>query len=453
MKTTNPYSGEVLQEYVAHDSDAIAAKLQTAQKAYESWNLSPMSERITKLKQVAVLLRANAAIYAKQMAVEMGKPIKQGHAEIEKCATLCEFYATKAPAMLATEHITTIYHKSYITFEPLGVVLAVMPWNFPFWQVMRFIVPALLVGNVGVLKHASNVMGCAQMLEELFKNAGYEHGCFQNLVIKSGAVEDIIKNDIIKAVTLTGSKPAGSAVASVAAAHIKKAVLELGGNNALVVLKDANLDASVETCVNARFHNTGQSCIAGKRLLLHKDIAVSFLEKFTSKVKELKVGDPLNNDTYIGVMATEDLAKELETQMNKSIAIGAKLHLGGKRDKTFFEPTILTNVTRDMPVFKEETFGPLIAVTVFETLDEAVELVNDSAFGLGVSIFTENLKEAVALVPRFKDGAVFINEKVTSDPALPFGGTGISGFGRELSHYGLKEFCNIKTVVVATYSD
>jgi succinate-semialdehyde dehydrogenase/glutarate-semialdehyde dehydrogenase len=450
MNTHNPYTGELLASYVVLTEAQIQQKLELAQKTHAVWKDTTIAARAAKLKTVATVLLKNKDKYAHQMALEMGKPIRQGRGEIEKCAWLCEHIADSGPEQLRPELIVTDYAQSYVVFESIGTVLAVMPWNYPFWQVIRFIAPALMVGNVGVLKHASNVMGCAQMLEELFIEAGYEKGCFQSLVIASDAVEAIIKNPIIKAVTLTGSKAAGSAVASAAASEIKKSVLELGGSNALVVLKDANIEQTVATCVAARFQNTGQSCIAGKRLLLHKDIAVLFMERFKKAVLALESGNPLQEHIYIGVMAREELAVELEELMNESIAMGATLVLGGQRDKAYFEPTILTNVTAAMPVFKKETFGPLMAVTTFETTAEAIDLVNASVFGLGVSLFTENIAAATALVSQFKDGAVFINEKVSSHPALPFGGTGTSGYGRELSHYGLKEFCNIKTVVVAS---
>ena len=439
----------MLASYKELTDAQIQQKLELAQQTHAVWQRTTLEERALKLAMVAVVLHKNKDKYARQMALEMGKPIKQGLGEIEKCAWLCEHIAKHAPEQLQPEQVATDYAQSYVVFESIGTLLAVMPWNYPFWQVIRFAAPALMVGNVGVLKHASNVMGCAQMIEELFLEAGYEKGCFQNLAIGSDAVAAIIKNTIIKAVTLTGSNAAGSAVASTAAGEIKKSVLELGGSNALVVLKDANIEKTVATCVAARYQNTGQSCIAGKRLLLHKDIAALFMQQFKKAVFALESGNPLHENTYIGVMAREELAVELEELMNKSIAMGATLELGGKRDKAYFEPTILTNVTAAMPVFKEETFGPLMAVTTFETMNQAIDLVNASVFGLGLSLFTENIAEATALVSRFKDGAVFINEKVSSHPALPFGGTGISGYGRELSHYGLKEFCNVKTVVVA----
>ncbi|MGB5982379.1 MAG: NAD-dependent succinate-semialdehyde dehydrogenase [Nonlabens sp.] len=449
ITTINPYNGEELKQYKELTSDQIQTKLETAQKTFEQWKTTTFKVRSEKIIKVAELLEQNKEKYATQMTKEMGKPISQSKSELEKCAWLCRHYADHAESYLENESIETDYQKSYVSYEPIGVVLAVMPWNYPFWQVMRFIVPALMAGNVGVLKHASSVMGCAELIGALFTEAGFPKGCLQNLVLSSDPIENIVKNDIIKAVTLTGSKPAGSAVASTAAAEIKKAVLELGGNNALVILADADIDAAVETCITARYQNTGQSCIAGKRLLLHQDISNEFLKKFTSKVKELVSGDPLDEDTYIGVMAREDLAKELEEQMQKSIDQGAILHLGGIRKQAYFEPTILTQVTEDMPVFQDETFGPLMAVTTFNTENEAIDMVNNSKFGLGASIFTKDTEKAEKLSLRIKDGGVFINEKVTSHPALPFGGTGISGFGRELSHFGIREFVNIKTVVVA----
>jgi succinate-semialdehyde dehydrogenase/glutarate-semialdehyde dehydrogenase len=451
ITTTNPFTGHELKTYKEDTSKELNDKLKIADAAQKEWRKTDMDFRAKLIRRVGEVLRKDPAKYARQMALEMGKPISQGKGEVEKCAWLCDYYAENAPKFLASETFETDYHKSYVNYEPIGVVLAVMPWNYPFWQVMRFIVPGLMAGNTGVLKHASSVMGCALMLEKIFLEAGFPEGCLTNLTVSSDPVESVIKNPIIKAVTLTGSKPAGSAVASTAGGEIKKTVLELGGSNALVVFADVDIDNAVDTCLSARYQNTGQSCIAGKRLLLHEDIAAVFLSKFTEKVSQLKSGDPLNEDTYIGVMARQDLAEELEEAMNTSIKMGASLHLGGKRKEAYFEPTILTNVTREMPVFKEETFGPLLAVTTFKTEEEAVELVNLSPFGLGVSLFSEDTDKLEKLATQFKDGAVFINEKVSSHPNLPFGGTGISGYGRELSRFGIHEFVNIKTVVVNKY--
>ena len=449
ITTINPYTGKELKGYQELSKKEIKAKLDIAQLAFEDWRDTSFEHRAAHIRAVGELLRKNTASYSKLMTNEMGKPISQSRGELEKCAWLCDFYAEKAEAYLAKEYVETEHFKSYVTFEPIGVVLAVMPWNYPFWQVFRFIVPALMAGNVGVLKHASSVMGCAELIEDIFLEAGFPEGCFQNFIIRSDKVEAIIESKIIKAVTLTGSKPAGAAVASTAAKNIKKSVLELGGNNALVVFNDADIDKTVQTCIEARFQNTGQSCIAGKRLLLQEGIADEFLEKFTDKVKALVSGDPQDEDTYIGVMAREDLAEELEDLMNSSIDKGAELHYGGSRDKAYFAPTILTDVTSDMPVFKDETFGPLMAVSTFKTELEAIKMINNSKFGLGASLFSRDIKKMESLVSQIKDGAVFINHKVASHPALPFGGTGISGFGRELSHYGIREFVNIKSVVIA----
>lgn len=449
ITTINPYNGKQLQQYKQLTKKEIKVKLKTAQKSFEDWKETSFEHRAKRMRNVGELLRKNKESYAKLITQEMGKPISQSRGELEKCADLCDHFAAKAPEYLAKEYIQTEHFKSYVSYEPLGVVLAVMPWNFPFWQVFRFIVPALMSGNVGILKHASNVMGCAELIESIFLEAGFPLGGLQNLIIGTDEVKAIIKNKAVKAVTLTGSKPAGAAVAAMASKQIKKAVLELGGNNALVVFHDADIEDAVKKCVAARFHNTGQSCIAGKRLLLQESIAEKFLEKFTEEVKALVSGDPKHEDTYIGVMAREDLAVELEGLMNASIDKGAALHYGGARDKTYFAPTILTDVTTDMPVFKEETFGPLIAVTTFKTEKEAINLVNNSKFGLGASLFSADLKKMEELAAQIKDGAVFINHKVASHPALPFGGTGISGYGRELSYHGIREFVNIKTVVIA----
>lgn len=448
ITTKNPYTGKTIKEYQSFASEQISQSIEKAHLAQREWSQSSYAYRSTIILKIADVLERNKEQYARQMTLEMGKPISQARAELDKCAWLCRFYAHKAPDFLTTEDVATDFYKSYVRYEPLGVLFAVMPWNYPFWQVMRFIIPALMAGNVGILKHASSVMGCALLIEQLLEEAGVPQDCFHTLVIGSDKVEEVIRHPLVKAVTLTGSKPAGSAVASIAGEEIKKTVLELGGSNALVVFPDVDIAKTVEICVQARYQNTGQSCIAGKRLLLHRDIHDAFIEEFTKQVTALKSGDPMDDDTYIGVMARKDLAVELEDLMNQSISMGATLHYGGRREDAFFEPTILTQVTHEMPVFKEETFGPLMAITSFSETDEVVGLVNQSDFGLGVSLFSNDLEFAERLVPRFKDGAVFINAKVASHPALPFGGTGISGYGRELSHHGIREFCNIKTVVI-----
>lgn len=446
IQSVNPYTGETLAEHKEFTSEDIDKALNVSTATFKEWRKTSFEERAGLMKKVAEELRTNKRSYAETMTKEMGKPISQSEAEIEKCAWVCEYYAENAEAHLAPEEISTDADKSFISYEPLGTILAVMPWNYPLWQVFRFAAPALMAGNVGVLKHASNVMMCGNNLEKIFKRAGFPEGCFQNLVIGSDKVEQVIKDERVKAVTLTGSTAAGSAVAATAGKEIKKTVLELGGSNALVVFEDANLEEAVKVCVQARFQNTGQSCIAGKRLLLQDTIADKFLESFKKQVEVLKSGDPLNEDTYIGVQAREDLAEDLDKQVQRSVKEGAKVLIGGKRKGAYYEPTILTGVTQDMPVFKDETFGPAIGVTTFKTEQEAVDLVNATQFGLGVSIFTTNYKKAQNLVPQFEDGAVFVNELVKSDPRLPFGGTKKSGYGRELSFVGIREFVNTKTV-------
>ena len=451
IKSINPYTGEEFAEVKEFSSEEIDNTLQKAQDAFIDWRKTDFSHRSSLMLKAAQELKDNKQEYAETITREMGKPITQSIAEIEKCAWVCEYYAKNAEKHLAPETIETDAEESYVSYEPLGIVLAVMPWNFPFWQVFRFAAPGLMAGNVGVLKHASNVMISGNNIQKVFERAGFPQGCFQHIPVGSDKVDSIIRDPRVKAVTLTGSTHAGSAVAKAAGEEIKKSVLELGGSNALVVFKDANLEATAETCVKARYQNTGQSCIAGKRLLLQEEIAEKFLNIFTEKVKALKTGDPMNSDTFIGVMAREDLAEDLEDQVKKSVDKGAKIHLGGKRKGTFYEPTIITNVTEEMPVFEEETFGPVVSVTTFKTDEQAVKLVNSSKFGLGVSIFTEDKEFAKSLVPKFDDGAVFINELVKSDPRLPFGGTKISGYGRELSVQGIREFVNKKTVYFKKY--
>ena len=446
IESKNPYTGEVIEKFKELNKSEIDTAIENADSRFKLWRKTTYKERAAHMMKAAEELKKNKEEYARDISLEMGKPIKQAISEIEKCAWVCEYYAENAEKHLATKNIDTDATKSYVHYEPIGVVLAIMPWNYPFWQVFRFAAPALMAGNIGILKHASNVMRSANNIQKVFERAGFPKDCFQNLVIGSSKVDDIIKDKRVKAVTLTGSKPAGAAVASTAGSEIKKSVLELGGSNALVVFKDADIDETVATCVQARFQNTGQSCIAGKRLIIHESIAEEFTEKFVKQVRELKSGDPLDEDTFIGTLARVDLAEDLEKQIKDSVKAGAEIILGGKRDKAYMEPTILKGVTKDMSMFREETFGPAIGITTFKDDQEAIDLVNLSEFGLGVSIFTEDMSFAEKIVPEFEDGAVFVNELVKSDPRLPFGGTKISGYGRELSMDGIQEFVNKKTV-------
>ena len=444
----NPYSGETLKEHREFTSEDIDKALQKADSQFKYWRTTDFAKRAELMMKAAGELKQHKQEYAETITREMGKPITQSIAEVEKCAWVCEYYAKNAEKQLASEEIETDASKSYINYAPLGVVLAIMPWNYPFWQVFRFAAPALMAGNVGVLKHASNTMMCGEKIEQVFLRAGFPEGCFQNLLIGSKKVEEVIKDDRVKAVTLTGSGGAGGAVASTAGKLIKKSVLELGGSNALVVFDDVDLEEAVNTSVQARFQNTGQSCIAGKRLLLQEGIAKEFTLKFVDKVKALKSGDPMEKDTFIGVQAREDLAEDLEKQVKKSVEKGAKLLTGGERKKAFFEPAVLDNVHPGMPMFDEESFGPAIGITTFKTEEEAVELINKTEFGLGVSLFTSNKERVKRMIPKIEDGAVFVNELVKSDPRLPFGGTKKSGYGRELSQFGIREFVNIQTIYI-----
>ncbi|MFV9484666.1 NAD-dependent succinate-semialdehyde dehydrogenase [Christiangramia sp. ASW11-125] len=448
LESKNPYTGETIEKFEELTKEQIDEVLENAQQRYKLWRKTSMDERAEFMKNAAEELKANKKEYARDITLEMGKPISQSISEIEKCAWVCEYYAKHAEEHLANRLIDTDAQKSYVSYEPIGVVLAVMPWNYPFWQVFRFAAPALMAGNIGVLKHASNVMRSANNIQKVFERAGFPKYCFQNMPVGSDKIDAVIKDKRIKAVTLTGSKPAGAAVASTAGSEIKKSVLELGGSNALVVFDNADIDAAVETCIQARFQNTGQSCIAGKRLILQENIAEEFTKKYVDKVKELKSGDPMHEDTFIGTMARVDLAEDLEKQIRDSVDAGAKILIGGVRDGAYMQPTVLDNVTQEMAVFKEETFGPAIGITRFKTAEEAIDLVNSSDFGLGVSIFTEDIDFAKYIIPEFEDGAVFVNELVKSDPRLPFGGTKISGYGRELSLDGIQEFVNKKTVYI-----
>jgi succinate-semialdehyde dehydrogenase / glutarate-semialdehyde dehydrogenase len=422
--------------------------IEVSQNIQLSWRNLSIQNRISFLPTLATLLLENKQEFATGITKEMHKPIAQSIAEIEKCALLCTYYFENAEKFLSTKVIKTEASESFVAYEPLGVILGVMPWNFPFWQVFRFAIPTIAAGNTVVVKHASNVPKSAELIQTLFEKAGFPKGCYQNLSISSNKVASVIANPIIKAVSLTGSELAGIAVATEAAKHLKKCVLELGGNNAFVILEDANIEKAVATAVNARMQNAGQSCIAAKRFLVHENIAEEFVAKFQVALQNLKTGNPLDKETQISSLARVDLAEEIETQVQKSIQMGATLICGGNRKEAFYEPTILTNVTVKMPVFNQETFGPVAAITTFKTIEEAIALSNRSDFGLGVSVFTQNRDCIKTKISAFNEGAVFINEMVKSDPRLPFGGVKKSGYGRELAEDGIKEFVNVKTVFI-----
>ncbi|MFD1063321.1 NAD-dependent succinate-semialdehyde dehydrogenase [Winogradskyella litorisediminis] len=446
IKTKNPYTQKTIKEYQLITDDALNDKLKQGEAQFQHWKSVSIKKRTKLLTRVAELLIERKESYAKLMAEEMGKPITQGIAEIEKCAWVCDFYAKNAGDFLADQLIETDASESFISYDPLGMILAVMPWNYPFWQVMRFAAPTLTAGNVAVLKHASSVAGCAVELQKLFEDAGYPKGCFQTLLVDHNQIEDIISNPIIKAVTLTGSEVAGRKIAEIAGKNLKKTVLELGGNNACIVLNDANLDEHIETITWARMQNNGQSCIAAKRFLVQSEIYDEFLERFKSEIENYNVGNPTSEDAKITCMASESLAEEVEEQVKKSMAKGATLFYGNERQTAYYQPTIITDVKKGMPLFDEEVFGPVAAIIKVETKDEAYQLSSDSKLGLGAMIFTEDVEDAKHRISEIEDGAFFINEMVKSDPRLPFGGTKASGYGRELSKEGIMEFVNKKTV-------
>lgn len=448
FKSINPYNGQIVGQYTSITEQVLEEKLNKSKIAHESWKKVPLVERCSLLKKAGSVLRDNVEEYAQMISLEMGKPLSESRGEVNKCAWVCDYYADNASAFLADETISTDADKSFVRHDSIGGVLAIMPWNFPFWQVFRYAAPTLTAGNTGLLKHAPNVFGCAQQIEEVFTRAGYPAHVFQNLIVHHDQTENIISHDAVKAVTLTGSERAGSAVAELAGRYIKKTVLELGGNNAFIVWDDADIDQSVKIALTARMMNCGQSCIAAKRFILMDGIYDEFVQKFTKAVKQLESGDPLDAKTTIGPLARLDLATQLNTQVKKSVAQGAKLILGGNQNGCYHEPTILGEVVPGMAAFDQETFGPLAAMIRAKDIDHAFALSENSKYGLGVTVCTKNTDKALMHANKVSDGAYFINELVKSDPRLPFGGTKNSGYGRELAKDGMMEFINRKTVYV-----
>ena len=446
LKSINPFTNETIREFEEYTEEKVENLLLESKSAFEKWKKTNFEYRSFLMTKVAGSLRFNLNEFAEAITSEMGKPVKESRAELEKCAWVCEYYAKNARLFLATETIDTDAYKSYVYYEPLGPILGIMPWNFPFWQVFRFCIPTLMAGNTVLLKHASGMQICAHHIEKIFETSGFPEGVFRNLVIGSERVENIIKHESIKAVSLTGSETAGQKVAAAAGSEIKKTLLELGGSNAFVVLEDADIKKAVQIGVKARFQNAGQSCIAAKRFIVHRKVSDEFIALFLQEIKKLKSGDPLKEDTDLGPLASIQQAEMVEYQVRRSVDMGANLLIGAIRDKAFFQPTVLTNVSPGMPVFDEEVFGPVAPVTIAENTAEAIALANATDFGLGVSLFTSDLKKAGDLIHEFEDGAVFINALVKSDPRLPFGGTKRSGYGRELAEAGIREFVNIKTV-------
>ncbi|HLP58545.1 MAG TPA: NAD-dependent succinate-semialdehyde dehydrogenase [Candidatus Deferrimicrobium sp.] len=452
MEAINPATGEVIKMYPTITGEEVAQIIQSCHDAFHSWRNLSFDERSRPLKQAAQVLRANVDEYAKLMALEMGKPVNDGRAEITKCALACDYYAENAAELLNPESIQTDASKSFVSFQPLGVVLAVMPWNFPFWQVFRFAAPALMAGNVGILKHASNVPGCALAIEDVFKKAGFPANTFRTLMIGNRQVEGVIEHPKVMAVTLTGSTAAGKAVAAKAGQMLKKTVLELGGSDAYIVLADADLAEAAATCAASRLMNSGQSCIAAKRFIVVERVKEKFTELFIEKMKTYKMGDPLDETVKVGPQARHDLRDVLHQQVQESIAQGAKCLLGGEIPAgkgAFYPPTVLSEVKKGMPAYDEEMFGPVAAIIPVKDEAEAICSANDSVYGLGGAVFTCDIEKGIRLAEKeIQAGSCFVNTFVRSDPRLPFGGIKESGYGRELSHYGIKEFVNIKTIYV-----
>ena len=448
FKSINPYNGEILETFPVQSKEEVEMILEKAVQAFKNGRDVTIGKRSKMMKKAARLLIKNIEKYAITISLEMGKPICEAKAEIEKCAWACDFYAENAEKFLADEIIKTDAAESFISYDPLGCILAIMPWNFPFWQVFRFAAPNLMAGNVALLKHASNVFGCAKHIEDIFKEAGFPAGSFQNLFIHHDEIETIIAHDAVRAVTLTGTEKAGSSVASLAGKYIKKSVLELGGSNAFIVLEDADIDKAVKVGIQARMQNDGQSCIAAKRFIVVDKVYDEFVSKFTAGVKNLKSGSPLEEDTQIGTLARKDLADQLNEQVQKSMQMGAKILTGGNCKDAYFEPTVMVGITSDMPVFQEETFGPVAPIIRVKNEEKAFDIAAQTRFGLGTTLFTTDVEKARRQISKIADGSLFINELVKSDPRLPFGGTKYSGYGRELSKEGILEFVNIKTVYV-----
>jgi len=453
MKSINPATGETLAEYAMLSAEALEGRLALATAAAVHWRATPVAERAAVVARLGALLDAEKKRLGRLMTLEMGKPIQAAIEEAAKCATGCRYYAERGPSYVADASVDDDGHRSFVSYQPLGVVLAIMPWNFPFWQVIRFLAPALVAGNVGLLKHASNVPGCALELESLVRRAGAPDGVFQALLIGSDAVAALLADPRVAAATLTGSEGAGRSVGKHAGEHLKKTVLELGGSDAFVVMPSADLDKAIYTAVKARTINNGQSCIAAKRFIVHRGIAERFLTGFSSGMQALRMGDPLDPNTQLGPLASARLAEELEAQVTESVTKGARLVCGGRRvapDSAFFPPTVLTDIPPGSPAYRDELFGPVGCVFVATDIDDAIRIANDTRFGLGSSAWTNDVAEQERFVRELDAGSVFVNDMVVSDARFPFGGVKSSGYGRELSDVGLREFVNVKTVRIKT---
>jgi acyl-CoA reductase-like NAD-dependent aldehyde dehydrogenase len=449
IQSINPATEEVIETFEAYTTAQVSQALDQAHKAFLSWRETTFAERGTILHRVASYLRQHKVELARLATLEMGKPIIESEAEVEKCAWNCDFYADNAEKFLSDESVASSATESYVSYLPLGVILALMPWNYPYWQVFRFAAPALMAGNSVVLKHASNVSITALEIERIFRECGLPEGAFRTVLVPGSETRSLIEDRRVAAVTLTGSDAAGIAVASASGHSLKKNVLELGGSDAFIVLEDADLDAAAQMAVRARYQNTGQSCIAAKRFIVVESIADAFEKKFVDATSKLHMGDPLDRETQVGPMARGDLREALDKQVQASLRMGARVVLGGRPSTGkgyFYEPSIISGVTSEMPLFREETFGPVAAVILARNAEDAIGLANDSEFGLGGNLWTGNIERGRALARHLESGGVFINGMTASDPRLPFGGVKHSGYGRELSIFGIREFVNIQTV-------
>jgi succinate-semialdehyde dehydrogenase/glutarate-semialdehyde dehydrogenase len=449
VTTINPYDQSVVGEFATLDAGTLKTKIDLAGQTYQKWKKTSFAERREKMLAASVVLTKNKERYARTISMEMGKILPEAIAEVEKSAAACKFFADRAEEYLKDVVIATEARKSLVSFHPTGAILAVMPWNFPFWQVIRFAAPALMAGNVGLLKHASSVTSCSLLLEEVFTDAGFPTGAFQSLVMDTKLVEQVLAADVVQGVALTGSEDAGGKVASIASRHIKRSVLELGGSDPFIVLKDADLELTVKIAAQSRMQNAGQSCISAKRFIVAKEIHDDFLHRFAAAIKKIRQGNPLDPSTNMGPVARVDLAETLEKQLNQSINAGAGLEVGGQRQGSNFQPTLIDGVKPGMAAFDEETFGPLAAVITANDEAHAIELANNSRFGLGASVWTTDRDRGEQIARQVESGSVFVNALMKSDQRLPFGGVKKSGYGRELSELGIKEFVNAKAISIS----
>jgi succinate-semialdehyde dehydrogenase/glutarate-semialdehyde dehydrogenase len=452
LKSFNPAKEEANKSYPAHQLDEVDNILDNSVKAFSNWKRTGFDERAKLLRNAASILTSKKESLAQIITIEMGKHIRESRAEIEKCAWVCEYYAENGAAFLEKEVVATGASESYVLYRPLGTILAIMPWNFPFWQVFRFAAPALMGGNTGLLKHASNVPGCAMAIEDIFKDAGFPENVFRSILIPSSRIDMVIKDKRVKAVTLTGSTPAGKSVAVLSGKYLKKTVLELGGSDPYIILEDADLEQAVNACVTGRLLNAGQSCIGAKRFVIVEDVYDRFEEMFLEKMKQARYGDPFDESVDYGPLARNNLREELQVQVDMSVEKGAKLLTGGEIPEItgyYYPPTVLSNVKPGMPAYHDELFGPVASLIKAKDEADAVRIANDTSFGLGGAVFTRDLERGRRIAEfELEAGSCFVNDFVRSDPRLPFGGIKGSGYGRELSHFGLKEFQNIKTVYI-----